>query len=213
MAKTVQVEKYTKAGRILHHTHTAAFILLFLTGLILYIPGLGVIAQGGWTRIIHRIAALIFIVAPVIHLILRPRVSIQWLKEAFSWGSADLGWVKAAPRYYFLGDEKGMPPQDHINTGQKLWWFIVVVFSALFILTGIIMLLKTAVPSGLLQAMVIIHDISFIVTGAMLFVHIYLGVFHPMMKESWNAIWKGTVSSEYAKSHHGKWYEKIARKG
>lgn len=215
MARDEQkVEKYSKATRVLHHIHTAAFVILFLTGLILFTPGLGFLAQGGWTRIIHRVAAVVFIMAPLIYLIWKPKDAIRALKEAFKWGMEDIGWLKAAPRYYFIGDEEGMPPQEHINTGQKLWWLIVVVFGALFIVTGLIMwFLKNIAPAELFQWMVFFHDVSFIVTGAMLFVHVYLGVFHPMMKESWNAIWKGTVSTEYAKSHHGKWYKKIAKKG
>lgn len=207
-----QVEKYSKATRILHHTIMVSFVVLFLTGLVLFIPALGFLAQDSWTRIIHRIAAVVFIVAPVLYLLIKPKRAFRAVKEAFTWGKEDMGWLKAAPRYYFLGDEQGMPPQGHMNSGQKLWWFIVVVFGILFILTGIVMwFLKNIAPSILLQWMVFVHDVSFIVTSAMLFVHVYLGVLHPMMKEAWRAITKGTVSVEYAKSHHGKWYEEVAK--
>jgi formate dehydrogenase subunit gamma len=215
MAEKVEskVEKYSKTTRILHHVHTVAFIVLFLTGLVLFIPALGFLAQDSWTRIIHRIASVVFIIAPLIHLLIKPKASLRSLKEAFTWGIDDIGWLKAAPRYYFLGDESEMPPQGHMNTGQKMWWFIVVVFGALFILTGLIMwFLKTVAPAVVLQWMVFFHDVAFIVTGTMLFVHVYLGVIHPMMNEAWNAITKGTVSTKYAKSHHGKWYEEITKK-
>jgi len=209
----VVVEKYSKATRILHHIHTVAFIVLFLTGLILFIPQLGFLAQDSWTRIVHRIAAAIFIIAPLTYLVLKPKAAIKALKEAFTWGKEDIGWLKAAPRYYFLSDEDGMPPQGHMNTGQKLWWFIVVVFGALFILTGLVMwLLKTIAPASVLQWMVFAHDVAFIVTGAMLFVHVYLGVIHPMMTGAWGAITKGTISEEYAKSHHGLWYDEVTGK-
>jgi len=207
------VEKYSKATRVLHHIHTGAFIALFLTGLILFIPGLGTLARDSYTRIIHRVAASIFIIAPLVYLIMKPKAAIQAVKDAFTWGKEDIGWLKAAPRYYFLSDEEGMPPQGHMNTGQKLWWFIVVAFGALFILTGLIMwFMKTVAPPALFQWMVFAHDVAFIVTGAMLFVHVYLGVIHPMMTEAWRAISKGTVSSEYARSHHGKWYEEQVSK-
>ncbi len=100
-----------------------------------------------------------------------------------------------------------------MNTGQKLWWFIVVVFSFLFIITGLAMwFLKTVAPSAMFQWMVFVHDVAFIVTGAMLFVHIYLGVIHPMMTEAWGSITKGTVSEGYAKSHHGLWYDEHIKK-
>ena len=59
--------------------------------------------------------------------------------------------------------------------------------------------------------MVFIHDISFIATGAMFLLHIYLGVFHPLMTESWGAMAGGKVSAEYAEAHHGKWYQEVGK--
>ena len=207
-----EVEKYRKAIRVLHWIHSGAFVLLFLTGLVLFIPGLGFLAEDSWTRFIHRIGAAIFIIAPIIYIILDPKAVGRGLKQALTWGSEDLGWLLAAPRYYFLGDEKSMPPQGSMNTGQKMWWFMVLVFGIIFVITGLIMwFAKESAPSAALQWMVFVHDVSFIVTGAMLFLHIYLGVFHPLMKEAWNSMTSGKISTEYAKAHHGKWYEEITK--
>ncbi len=207
-----EVEKYRKQIRVLHWIHSGAFVLLFLTGLVLFIPGLGFLAQDGWTRLIHRIGAAIFVVAPLIYIILDPKAVARGLKQAFDWGKEDIGWLQAAPRYYFLGDEKQMPPQGSMNTGQKMWWFMVIVFGVIFVLTGAVMwFAKTAAPSAVLQWMVFIHDISFIVTGAMFLLHIYLGVLHPLMTEAWGAMASGKISADYAKAHHGKWYEEITR--
>ncbi|MFC1903865.1 formate dehydrogenase subunit gamma [Chloroflexota bacterium] len=207
-----EVEMYRKPTRILHWIHMIAFCVLFLTGLVLFIPQLGVLAQDSWTRVIHRIAAVIFVVAPLIYIPMNWKSTKEGLKLAFSWGAGDIGWLKAAPRYYFFGDEKAMPAQGRMNTGQKMWWFIVIVFGVLLAITGVVMwFAKTTASPAVLQWMVFIHDIAFIVTGAMLFVHIYLGVIHPLMTESWKAIYKGKVSTEYARLHHGKWYEESAK--
>ncbi len=207
-----QVEKYAKSIRILHWVHTGAFVVLLLTGLVLFIPPLGIIAQDSWTRLIHRIAAVAFVMAPVIYLSMDWKGAWRGIKEAFTWGSEDIGWLQAAPSYYFLSDESSMPPQGHMNTGQKMWWAIVLIFGMLFVISGGIMwFAKTTAPVALLQWMVFIHDIAFIVSGAMLFVHIYLSVFHPLMTESWGAMANGKISVEYAKAHHNKWYEKISK--
>jgi len=207
-----EVVRYRKATRVLHHVHTTAFVVLFLTGLVLFIPQLSFIAQGGWTRLLHRIASVIFVVAPVLYTIFNWEAAKTGIKEAFTWGAKDISWLKAAPGYYFFMDESKMPPQGHMNTGQKMWWFMVLVFGALFVLTGIFMwFLKDILPAGTFQWMIILHDVSFIVTGCMLFVHIYLGVIHPLMTEAWKAITKGTVSAEYAKSHHGKWLKEVSK--
>ncbi|HUT67053.1 MAG TPA: cytochrome b/b6 domain-containing protein [Dehalococcoidales bacterium] len=207
-----EVEKYRKPIRILHWIHSGAFILLFLTGLVLFIPGLGFLAEDSWTRVIHRVGAAVFVIIPVIYLVINPRAVGRGLKQAFTWGSDDMGWLKAAPRYYFLGDESSMPPQGAMNTGQKMWWFFTIVFGIIFVITGAIMwFAKLAAPAALLQWMVFIHDVSFIVTGAMFLLHLYLGVFHPLMTEAWNAMAGGKISTEYAKAHHTKWYDEVTK--
>ena len=207
-----QVEKYRKPIRILHWIHSGAFVLLFLTGLILFIPGLGVLAEDGWTRVIHRIGAVIFIIIPIIYLIINPAAVGRGLKKAFSWNSEDMGWLKAAPGYYFLGRETDMPPQDEMNTGQKMWWLMTIVFGLIFVLTGLVMwFAKTTAAPGVLQWMTFIHDVAFIVTGAMFLLHIYLGVFHPMMTEAWSSMTGGKISAEYAKKHHAKWYAEVSK--
>jgi formate dehydrogenase subunit gamma len=207
-----EVEKYSKPTRILHWVHLISFCILFLTGLVLFIPQLGFLAQDSVTRVIHRIGAAIFIIAPLIYIPMNWQATKRGIKEAFSWGASDIGWLKAAPRYYFSGNEKGMPPQGSMNTGQRLWWLIVLVSGAIFTITGLIMwFAKTSAPAAVLQWMVFIHDIAFILAGTMLLLHIYLGIFHPLMTEAWKAIYKGTVSAEYAKKHHAKWYEEVAK--
>ncbi|MBL7125316.1 MAG: formate dehydrogenase subunit gamma [Dehalococcoidales bacterium] len=211
-----EVERYRKPTRILHWVHAGAFVILFLTGLVLFIPQLGFLAEDSWTRVFHRIASVIFIVAPLIYIPLNWKATLRGIKNAFSWGGADIGWLKAAPRYYFLADEKGMPPQEHMNTGQKMWWSMVIVFGLIFVITGLIMwAFKTVAPAALLQWMVLIHDVAFIATGCMLFVHIYLSVAHPLMRPlrtgAWNSMARGKVSVEYAKSHHSKWYDEVSK--
>jgi formate dehydrogenase subunit gamma len=184
--------------------------VLFFTGLVLFIPGIAILAEDSWTRLIHRIAVVVFVLAPVIYIPMNFKATLRGVKDAFTWGADDIGWLLAAPRYYMLSDEEAMPPQGHMNTGQKMWWFIVIVFGAIFLVTGAIMWFgKQSAPHALLQWMVFVHDVAFIVTGAMLFVHIYLSVAHPLMKGAFNSMAKGKVSAEYAKSHHGKWYEEI----
>jgi len=100
-----------------------------------------------------------------------------------------------------------------MNTGQKLWWLIVLVSSVVFTITGLIMwFAKTTASPAVLQWMVFLHDIAFIGASSMLLLHIYLGVIHPTMTEAWKAIYKGTVSVGYAKKHHAKWYEEVTRR-
>ena len=207
-----EVEVYRRPTRILHWIHAGSFVTLFLTGLILFLPPLAPLAEDGWTRLIHRVGAVIFIVAPLIYIPLNWKATWRGVSNAFTWGAEDLGWLKAAPAFYFLGDEAAMPPQGKMNSGQKLWWLMAIVLGVVFIFTGLIMwAFKTTAPAALLQWMTFLHDVTFVATIPMLFVHIYLAVFHPMMQGSWDAMAHGRVPVEFVKSHHAKWYNEVAK--
>jgi formate dehydrogenase subunit gamma len=205
------VERFKKTTIFLHWIHTAAFLVLIVTGAILFLPGMGEAAAGGMTRFIHRIAVIIFVAAPVIYFFLRPGRVLHFIKETLTWGVDDLGWLKAAPAYYFCISDESMPPQGHINTGQKMWQFIVLGTGVLFVASGVIMwFFKDAVPVGLFQWCVIVHDIAFLLAFLMLLVHIYTGSLHPRMTESLRSMLDGRISKKYAKSHYGKWYDEIS---
>jgi len=210
-----RVQKYTKTARIFHWLHTGAFIVLVLTGIFLY-ANVGLVAQDSWSRLVHRIAAVVFIIAPLVQLFGNRKTAVASLKSAFTWGVDDLNWALAMPRYYFLADEEAMPSQDEMNTGQKLWYFILLVFSPIFVITGILMaFFKDTLPPAVFQWSVFVHDVAFIVVFLMFLIHIYLGVIHPLMRQhggSFSSMVDGTVTADYAKSHHGKWYERISKR-
>ncbi|MEJ2738891.1 MAG: cytochrome b/b6 domain-containing protein [Dehalococcoidia bacterium] len=209
------VQKYTKVARIFHWVHTGAFIILVLTGIFLFIPAAGFIAQDSWTRVIHRVAAVLFIVAPLMEIFANPKTAGAAIKEAFTWGKDDIEWVKALPRYYFLDDESAMPPQNEMNTGQKMWLTVLLIMAPIFVITGVLMwFFKDVLSPGVFQWCVFVHDVAFIVTFVFLLVHVYLGVIHPLMRThggSFRSMVDGKVTVEYAKSHHGKWYNRISK--
>ena len=202
------VERFKKRTIWFHWIHTASFLVLLVTGAILFFPGLGGSAAGGLTRFIHRIAVIFFVGTPIVYFITSPKMSLHFIKETLTWKKSDFQWVCRAPDYYFGGDEEKMPPQGHVNTGQKMWQFIVLVTGTLFIISGIFMwFLKDALSPGFFQWFVIVHDVAFILALLMLLVHIYLGVIHPRMTESLRSMWDGKISERYARNHYGKWYD------
>ena len=209
-----EVERFKLRSRWLHWVIAASALTLGLTGLFLYVPQFGPVAQDSVTRVIHRIAAVIFIGAPALYFLVAPAASLSFLKKVFTWGKEDLEWTKAAPDYYFGGEESKMPPQPEMNTGQKLFALVSVACFIGFLITGIIMwAFKGQVSSGAFNASVFVHDVCFILGGAMLLVHVFLGAIHPRMTESLRSMITGKVSAEYAKSHHGKWYEETTGAG
>ena len=214
MTEARVVERFKKPTICFHWIHTAAFLTLVVTGAILFIPGLGGLAEGGLTRVIHRIAVVFFVGAPVIYAVFYPRMSLHFIKETLTWGKDDIKWVMKAPDYYFGGAEEKMFPQGHINTGQKMWQLVVLSTSCLFLVSGLAMwFFKDILAPDVFQWSVIIHDVAFIMGFLMLLVHVYLGVIHPTMTESLRSMWDGKISITYAKHHYGKWYDEISTGG
>ena len=205
------VERFKKRTIYLHWIHTAAFLTLIVTGAILFFPGIGDVAAGGTTRLVHRIAVVFFVAIPVIYAVFNPRTAWGFIKETLTWGKDDIGWVEAFTLYYFGGVEEKMPPQERVNTGQKLGQLIFLITGILFFISGLIMwFFKDTAPAGLFQWCVIAHDVTFLLAFLMLLTHIYMGALHPIMNESFRSMLDGKISKKYAKSHYSKWYDEIS---
>lgn len=206
---------FTTTQRSVHWLHVVAFLLLLVTGMVLYVPQLHSFAvgpAGQASRLLHRIGAIILAAVPVIYILFDPRRFGQSMKEIFTWSARDLGWLQAAPAYYFLGDEEAMPPQGKFNTGQKLFYCTVVIAMLIFGVTGGLMWFgKGVVPVGLFQWSVFLHDLAAIATAAFFLVHFMLSVMHPLMKSSLESMIFGWIGEEYVRSHHRKWYEEWMR--
>lgn len=202
------IERFRKRTIAFHWVHTISFLILLITGAILFLPGLGGAAAGGATRFIHRLAVIFYIGAPLVYVFSNPKMCLQFIRETFTWGSEDIRWLFQAPDYYFGGDEDKLMPQGHINTGQKMLQFIVLVTGFLFVVSGFILwFFKGIFSAGLIQWTLIVHDIAFIGALMGLLIHVYLAVLHPRMTESFRSMLDGRVSKKYARSHYRKWYD------
>ena len=203
------IPKYTLMERTVHWVHTATFIPLVLTGLVLFSPLLTPLAQGEsglFIRLIHRIAAIGFIAVPVLYLIIEPRRVLLTLRE-FMFDREDFGWVKGAIGYYLFGRHSAMPPQGRFNTGEKLNGVVVVLSWGVFVATGLVMWFgKGYVPYSVLQWVVIVHDLAMIAVVCMFLVHLYLVFAHPLMWAALVSMRFGVTSADYAAEHHAKWY-------
>ncbi|MBP1719281.1 MAG: formate dehydrogenase gamma subunit [Deltaproteobacteria bacterium] len=184
------IPKYTFVERLLHWVHTASFVPLVATGLVLYLDFLKPLAQGEageWMRLVHRLTAILFVGEPVIYGILQPRRLWMHIKE-FSFERDDLGWMKSAFGYYVLGRHTDMPPQGRFNTGEKINGMVMILTWALFVGTGLVMWFgKGLVPADIFRLMVMVHD-------------------HPLMWAALVSMRFGYTSASYAAEHHAKWY-------
>lgn len=207
---TIQwIPKYTFMERLGHWLHAATFVPLALTGMILYFPFLQPLAQGEagmFVRMIHRVAAVLFGLLPIIYYIVEPRRLLLHIRE-FLPRKEDIGWLKGAPAYYLLGKHEAMPPQGRFNAGEKLNGLMMIITWFVFGITGIPMWFgKGVIPPEIFRWLVIFHDLAMIVAVSMFLIHLYLAVAHPLMWGGLVSMRFGVISAEYAAEHHAKWY-------
>jgi formate dehydrogenase subunit gamma len=202
------VRRFTRSTIVLHWLHTAVFIVLAVTGAIILSQ------SGGFSDIyiavlLHRAMAVIFIIMSIAICFLKPASTANFIRETFTWSREDFRWALAAPDYYFGGPEEKMPPQGHLNAGQKLWQAAIILTGLILVITGIILWgFRFSLPVSVNLWLLFVHAIAFIIVFLVLLLHIYLGVFHPRFRESLRSVLDGRMSPGYARAHYRKWYEK-----
>lgn len=206
-----QLYVFSTAQRVVHWLVVGGFALLAFTGAPIYLDSPLVQGGGGiGLRLWHRIGCAMIAVAVLIYILCDFKGLVKDVTKIFTWGSDDVGWFKAAPAYYFVGDEGAMPAQDKYNTGQKLWYVTVVIGGLGIGATGLIMWFgRGIVSAGLFRWSVFLHSVLAIALVAFTLVHIYLAVMHPLMKDGLDAIRFGYMGEEYLKHHHAKYYEEL----
>jgi formate dehydrogenase subunit gamma len=202
------VRRFRKSTLVLHWVHTAVFIALAVTGSIILSQGSGY-SNIYLAVILHRAMAGFFIVMPIVIYFLEPLSTAGFIRETFAWSREDLRWVLSAPNYYFGGPEEKMPPQAHINAGQKLWQVVIIITGLLLTVTGIALWgFRFSLPVTVHQWLLFAHTIAFIIVFLVCLLHIYLAVLHPRFRESFRSMLDGRISPSYARTHYRKWFDK-----
>ncbi len=206
MAEQRTVERFRKQTILVHWLHATSSAVLLVTGAIMFFDLAGM-SGGQQIRIIHKTAAVFFVMVPVLFAVFDPKAALSFLKEAFRWDRDNLAWLKIAISFYF-GLKAEMPPQGYINGDQKLWQLIVMVTGVVFAITGILLwFFKLKMPLVLYQGILLTHAFSFVIVSFMFLVHLYLTTLYPKFEESLSSMVDGKVSESYAQEHYEKWYD------
>ncbi|NJN19486.1 MAG: hypothetical protein HC822_26195 [Oscillochloris sp.] len=200
-----QILRYTRPERLVHWIGASSVLLLLLSGLVLLWAPLGALAAGGYSRLVHRLGALLFMAAPILYAVLNRGHLKRLLIEPFRYDRDDLRWLMCAPRYFF-GFAKSMPPQGRINAGQKLHHagtfisFMAVTLSGFALWFG-----KANLGAEGMAVAAIIHDISMLAITVLMIGHVYFTLVYGALP----AMTTGYVSEEYARLEHAKWLAEV----
>ena len=118
-----KVKRFSIHFMIFHWGYALSYFILYLTGLTMYTEFFDwmYVLFGGpaMARLIHRGAAIAFILCPIYMLIFDRQSMFHWLKNTFKWGMHDIKYLMNFPLDIF-GFKVKNPPQDFISGGEKL---------------------------------------------------------------------------------------------
>lgn len=193
--------KKANAFEILNHWVLAASCF------VLAISGFGFLFQleqigslfGGFNqmKLIHNYAGIVFLASLFLTM-------FSYLPVSLSYSSEDIGWILTGGGY--LSKKAAVPPQDIINTGQKLYYLALLVVGYAISASGLAIWFMAGVKKWVLLSH-LIHNISFDLIVIMIPVHIYSGAI--LNPGALRIMLTGTVPLEWAKEHHGKWVKKM----
>ncbi|MDR7563947.1 MAG: formate dehydrogenase subunit gamma [Armatimonadota bacterium] len=194
--------RYTLGERILHWVVALSFLYLLLTGLALFYPPfywlVGLFGGGAVIRYWHPVVGVIFFGALVVMLLL-------WARD-MRIEPHDREWLRHMGDYA-AGREEAVPPSGRFNAGQKLLFYLQFLAGILLLLSGVVLWFPLSFGRVVRQASFVVHDLAAIAAMGGLILHVYMGVF--VIRGSWEAITRGTVSRRWAEAHHGLWFRQL----
>lgn len=209
-----QVLRFVLGERIAHWNHALTFLLLFFTGFALVARGLsGIVGQEGMLLFskLHRGAAWPFtlLTIPILYFTAR-KTAGQWFRDSFRFDRDDRTFL-ARFALDFFGLKAELPDQGKFNAGEKINSLLQIFGWPVMVITGWMMVYKTALPQALMQWVIPIHSFTALLLGCAVIGHIYLATLHPHSRTGLSGMFSGWVDAKWARAHYRKWYDEITK--
>ncbi|SER81708.1 formate dehydrogenase subunit gamma [Salipaludibacillus aurantiacus] len=209
------VKRFSKTAIFVHWLNALAFFMLYLTGLPLYTEYFHwlyiILGSAENAMILHRIFAVVFMTPLIIALIFDRQSLVHWLKQIFTWKKHDFKFFMPFAKEFF-GLHSEVPKQDFYNAGEKLNSLLQLSMGFILVISGVILWFDQFFSASAVQWAFVFHNIGFALAIAVVVGHVYLSVGHPNSRVSMKGITKGDVPVDYARDHHGRWYDELKEK-
>jgi len=189
------VARFGATERNLHTIHALAFVVMFATGLVLYVPALAqVFSSRPIVKGIHLVAAVTWLTALALVALLGDRRALRRTRrELERFDGDDLRWLRRRPA-----------PQGRFNAGQKAHAIVQAALALLFTVSGSLLWLGERNTEFRLPGTIALHDASMVLAGALVLGHVWIAL-SPAKLPSLEGILRGTVPADWAAEHHSKW--------
>ncbi len=201
------IRRYSDGDRMNHWFIAIMFFLSALSGLAFFHPSLFFLSHlfggGTWTRILHPFLGILMCLGFLI-------MFFRVVKDNF-FTPDDKEWRKHSGRIV-RGERISNLPVGKYNFGQKIIFWLMTFSLLALVITGVLFWRPWFAPSfsvEVLRVAALIHAISAWVLLLSVIVHIYAAIW---VQGTMRAMTQGTVTKEWAKTHHPLWYKETINK-
>jgi formate dehydrogenase subunit gamma len=205
----VMIRRYGLGERLLHWYTAVLFIIMAVTGLSILFGRSALIPLLG-----HAAVATYLSVAKLLHNFLGPLFLAGIFIEFLIWfrqnifHKTDLQWLKN------MGGMIGSRAHPHagkINGGEKMWFWLMIIFGTVVGITGILLDFPIWGQSRyFMQVSHVVHATVAVLFVTASFGHMYMGTLGS--EGAFEGMWKGKVDATWAKQHADLWYEEVTEK-
>lgn len=198
-AAVPRLHRFGATERRLHTVHAVAFTTMLGTGLVLWLPFLAqVVSARPLMKATHLGAAAAWLTALVLVPLLGDRSALRRTRQDLErFDADDLGWLRRRGR-------EPVPPQGRFNAGQKVHAVVQAALSVLFVVSGTLLWLGERDTAMRLPGTLALHDLATLAAGAFVAGHVWMAS-GPTHRASLEGLRSGTVTAEYACTHHPRW--------
>ncbi len=197
-----EIVRHRLSSRLIHWSVAFFFFLAFFTGLPIWTPVFGWMASlfGGLQvcRWLHPWSGVVFFVLALVEF-------VHWLPQMHL-EPHERDWMGPAV-WKYLRYQSDDSEVGKYNGGQKLFFFAVSLGALGLLVTGIVMWFPLFFGRILTEIAIILHDVTFILFGAAIVWHIYLGT--AAEPGTFGSMVRGTVTRAWARLHHPKWFRQV----
>jgi formate dehydrogenase subunit gamma len=203
------VVRFNGLERFAHWLTASCFIIQALTGLNitfgkrLLLPLMGPEAFTTWSEIAkyaHNFASFPFVLGLVL-------IAALWIRDNIP-DALDVQWLREGGG--MVGAKH--PPAGHFNAGQKIIFWIVLLFGAAAAVSGYLLMFPFYVTDiAGMQLDQVVHSVIAFLFIAVMIAHIYIGTLG--MEGAFEAMGTGEVDLNWARQHHSVWLEQQLGKG
>jgi formate dehydrogenase subunit gamma len=192
--------------RVLHWTVAIFFILSLLSGFAIYASWLyrwltPLFGGGPMTRFLHPWFSLAFTIAFVFQF-------VNWLRP-MRWTPGDRRWMKRIKTYVTNTEKEELRDVGFFNAGQKLYFWLLAFGLIFLLITGILLWFDHVTPRWIVAISYVVHDIAALALLAGFILHVYEST--AQQPGTFNSMIDGTVTEDWARSHHPAWFEEVTR--